>query len=153
MHATINKTLLVLAVLAAFLIPVASMAQMMQEPSITVGAQSIKNGRIVVRSVESDGPGWLVIHADRNGAPGEVIGYTRVREGANNHLSVEIDTDRATRTLYAMLHDDKGEMGVYEFPGADAPVSYNGGTVTESFLARRSVRGRNVYGGMGGGGY
>lgn len=151
MHMQARRTLVVFAIGAAVLLPAAVMAQMMGAPSITVGAQGIRNGRVVIRSVESSEPGWLVVHAESNGAPGEVIGYTRVREGTNSHVSVSIDSDRATRTLYAMLHIDAGETGAYEFPGPDTPVSYNGSTVTEPFLARRAVRDKDMYGGRGGG--
>jgi hypothetical protein len=102
-------------------------------PSVTVSDQAIENGMVTVDSVVSDGPGWIVIHADANGSPGPVIGHSAVSDGENIDVAVEIDVSNATETLYAMLHTDAGQVGTYEFPGADGPVSVDGQVVTPSF--------------------
>lgn len=103
-------------------------------PSVTVADQPIENGTVTVAEAVSDGPGWVVIHADDTGAPGPVIGHSeQLTDGVNSNLVIEIDTDAATETLYAMLHADTGELGVYEFPATDPPVQVNGEIVMQSF--------------------
>lgn len=98
-------------------------------PLVTVYDQYIRlldpvgdQGIVVVARVYSDGPGWIVIHADENGGPGPVLGYSYVEDGYNPEVPVRIELADVTETLYAMLHVDAGEEGVYEFPGPDQPV-------------------------------
>lgn len=102
-------------------------------PSVTVEDQPIQDGTITVAEVVSDGPGWIVIHRDDGGAPGAVIGHAAVESGTNQDVQVEIDAAQATDTLYAMLHTDAGEVGTYEFPGADSPVQVDGEVVVQPF--------------------
>lgn len=124
-------TALSLAV-AVFLVA-ATVAFAQVTPSVTVDDQAVQDGTVTIAQVVSDGPGWIVIHADQNGAPGPVVGHAAVSDGENNNVVVTIDTASATSTLYAMLHMDAGTVGTYEFPGADAPVSAEGQPVMVSF--------------------
>ncbi len=103
--------------------------------AVTVVDQDLVEGTAVsIATVTSSGPGWLVIHAQADGGPGPVIGYTPVAAGANTDVMVEIDTAQATETLYAMLHVDAGTAGTYEFPGDDVPAKdAEGSVVTPSF--------------------
>jgi hypothetical protein len=101
--------------------------------SVTVEDQAIENDTVVVQRAVSDGPGWIVIHADDAGQPGEVIGNAALSDGENTDVSVEIDTEMATETLYAMLHIDDGEEGTYEFPDGDPPAEVEGNVVVQSF--------------------
>jgi hypothetical protein len=48
-------------------------------------------------------------------------------------VAVDIQTENATTTLYAMLHTDAGEKGVFEFPRPDSPVMV-GGEVVEPLM-------------------
>jgi hypothetical protein len=95
-------------------------------PSVTVSDQVSLDGTVVIDSAYSDGPGFIVIHADNGeGRPGPVIGHAALIAGWNFQIRVPIDTTQATPTLFAMLHADTGEVGVYEFgtvEGADGPV-------------------------------
>lgn len=102
-------------------------------PSVSVMDQAIEDGMVTVPEVVSDGQGWMVIHADDDGSPGPVIGQAQVSDGVNRDVSVEIDVEMATETLYAMLHADTGEMGAYEFPDADPPVQVEGNVVVKPF--------------------
>jgi hypothetical protein len=83
---------------------------------------------IVASSVLSEGPGFLVIHADGGGSPGPVLGYAPVVDGINLNVAVTIAGENVaglTPVVYPMLHVDTGEAGVYEFgtvEGADGPV-------------------------------
>ncbi len=102
-------------------------------PSVTVADQEIVGGAVTIARVVSAGPGWLVVHAQKDGAPGPVLGYSAVKEGDNANVAVLIDATKATGTLYAMLHSDAGTVGTYEFPGSDGPVSVDGQVVTPAF--------------------
>jgi plastocyanin len=107
-------------------------------PQVKVSDQAIKDDSVTVASVVSAGPGWMVIHADANGKPGPVIGYTAVKDGENEDVVVKIDTSKATDTLYAMLHVDAGTVGTYEFPGADVPAMVDGQMVSPAFKVTKS---------------
>jgi len=102
-------------------------------PAVKVDNQVIDNGMVTVVKVESDGPGWLVVHAQADGKPGPVLGYTAVSDGDNANVAVEIDESAATETLYAMLHTDDGIIGTYEFPDEDSPVTVDDHLVTLPF--------------------
>ena len=99
-------------------------------PSVTVADQAITDGMVTVAEVVSQGPGWIVIHAQADGKPGPIIGYEAVVDGANQDVMVQVDAAAATDTLYAMLHTDAGTVGTFEFPGgADVPVKDDAGNV------------------------
>ena len=95
-------------------------------PSVTVEGQALT---VTVQSVLSDGPGWLVIHADNKGAPGAVLGWAPLSDGENSNVVVPIDPAGLTPTVWAMLHIDAGVVGTYENPGPDAPVMVDGAIV------------------------
>lgn len=103
-------------------------------PSVTVSDQPLLNDTVTVEKVISVGPGWIVIHAQADGKPGPILGYSPVADGENSNVMVEIDAFQATGTLYAMLHTDAGEIGTWEFPGGpDTPVTVNDQVVTPPF--------------------
>jgi plastocyanin len=102
-------------------------------PSVTVADQTIVEDSVTIAQVVSAGPGWLVVHADADGKPGPVLGYSPVSDGENTGVVVLIDSSSATQTLYAMLHSDAGTVGAYEFPGSDGPVLVDGQMVTPAF--------------------
>ena len=109
-------------------------AETMITPSVTVADQEIVDGKVTIAEVVSDGPGWLVVHAQADGNPGPILGYSPVTDGNNADVMVEIDAANATETLYAMLHTDAGEAGAWEFPdGPDTPVKVGEQVVTPSF--------------------
>lgn len=122
-----------LSLAVALFLVAATVAFAQVTPSVTVNDQAIQNNSVTIARVVSDGAGWIVIHADQNGAPGPDVGHAAVSDGENNDVVVTIDMARATSTLYAMLHTDAGTAGTYEFPGADGPVSVGGQPVTPSF--------------------
>lgn len=88
-----------------------------------------EDNTVVVPAVRAAADGWIVIHADANGAPGPVAGFAPVAAGANHQIAVELDPAVATETLHAMLHVDAGVAGEYEFPGDDGPVQDADGNV------------------------
>jgi len=127
---------LLIAVLAMAVLPAS--AQDMMGNSVEVADQVSLNGSVTVPSVTTDGPGWMVIHIDNDGGPGPVIGQTHLAPGHHSNVRVAIDVAQATPVLYAMLHVDDGEAGVYEFgsvEGADAPATNDGGVVVAPFTS------------------
>jgi len=108
-------------------------------PQVIVNDQVSVDGTVTLAQVNSAAEGFLVVHADNGeGSFGAVIGQTALNAGANYNVNVDIDTSMATTTLYAMLHEDTGEIGVYEFgtvEGADGPVAVDGDVVTPTFTA------------------
>jgi len=109
-------------------------AETMITPSVTVADQEIVEDSVMIAEVVSDGPGWLVVHAQADGKPGPILGYSAVGSGTNAGVMVSIDTSSATETLYAMLHTDAGEIGTWEFPnGPDAPVMVGEQVITPAF--------------------
>jgi plastocyanin len=104
------------------------------EPAVTAVDQGIADGKVTIQEVVSAGPGWLVIHAQADGKPGPVVGYSPVTAGANSNVAVDLDLSAATATLYAMLHKDDGQVGDWEFPGGpDVPVMVNDQLVSPAF--------------------
>jgi len=103
-------------------------------PAVVVSDQDASQGTVIIDEVTAAQPGWVVIHISQDGAPGPVIGYARVSEGQNLDVPVEIDLDRATTELFAMLHVDEGYRGEYEFPGPDVPAMAGEVVVNEPFV-------------------
>jgi plastocyanin len=75
----------------------------------------------------------MVIHLDVYGDPGPVVGFAPLEPGANEDVVVDIDVSRASPALIAMLHEDTGAIGDYEFPDADPPVMVDGEMIIQSF--------------------
>jgi hypothetical protein len=129
----------IFAILIVLSLLIGSVASVMAAPvyqdeataSVNVADQSVVDGAVVVAEVVSPGAGWIVVHADEAGAPGPIIGQTAVEAGANADVSVTIDADAATDTLYAMLHEDDGDG---EFDSAkDKSVKVDDKTVVMPF--------------------
>ncbi|MDZ4770072.1 MAG: hypothetical protein SGJ24_13165 [Chloroflexota bacterium] len=112
-------------------------------PSVTVTDQFVQDDTVTINEVVSAAPGWIVIHIDNEGRPGPVAGYAPVVEGSNADVVITLDMTMATPKLFAMLHDDTGEAGVYEFgtvEGADRPVAVDGKVVTPAFWTVTHMR-------------
>ena len=95
-------------------------------PTLTVSDQSLQNGQVNIDSFFLDTPGYVVIHADANNAPGAVIGNSELVSGSRNNFRVSIDTAQAGNKVWPMLHYDDDGDGVYGFPDEDAPVVIDG---------------------------
>lgn len=113
--------------------PVSTPTEEVIKPSVSVADQSLMEGKVIIARAVSNGPGWLVIHSDKDGAPGPVLGYTAVSDGENMDVVVVLAAEGRTETLHAMLHTDAGTEGNYEFPGDDIPVSVDGSVVNIPF--------------------
>ena len=133
-HANLSKILGLILVLA---VTFPAFAQDMMSPAVVVDGQVVVDDTVRIDEVVSDGPGFIVIHAaDDEGGFGDVIGHTRVTSGVNKNVVVHIDTANATDTVFAMLHEDTGEMGTYEFgtvEDADGPVTVDDQLISPTF--------------------
>ena len=100
-------------------------------PAVTVDDQESDGASVTVASVKAPEAGWMVIHADVDGKPGPILGQTAVPAGTTENVVVMLDAPlEADATVWAMLHTDAGEAGVYEFPdGPDVPVTWAGAIV------------------------
>ncbi|GAB3680894.1 DUF7282 domain-containing protein [Salinisphaera aquimarina] len=91
----------------------------MKAPMLEVADQKIADDTVVIKDLYVPQDGYLVIHAaDADGklkAP-ESIGHMMIRKG--EHADVKIKLDEPVESgdkLFAMLHDDTGAHGSYEF--------------------------------------
>lgn len=101
--------------------------------SISIANQTLMEGTVTIPKIILSNDGWIVIHIDNSGVPGEIIGQTAVAAGTHNDVKVTVNADKVTPVLHAMVHVDAGNKGKFEFPGADVPVTANSVAVTGSF--------------------
>lgn len=125
--------------LAIFLMSVGVFTAAAQDtPSISVSDQ-VSDGSVVISSVTSDGPGWVVVRGVSGGSrPGPVLGQTAVEAGTTENVQVDLNLDLATPQLFAVLHADDTNVGTWDFgveSGADAPVSVDDSPVRQLFTA------------------
>ena len=67
-------------------------------------------GNIVyVSSVQFANPGFVVIHSDKNGTPGDIIGYQYFNKGINPGKITLSKSTVEGGVYYAMLHSDNGD--------------------------------------------
>lgn len=102
--------------------------------SIEVESQKVVDGAIVIRLASISQDGWVVVRkAGPDGKPvvAPEIGTARIRAGESRDVVVQLSEPVADgATIWAMLHIDKGDIGVYEFPGGpDTPVVAAGAPV------------------------
>ncbi len=103
------------------------------QPVVEVSNQQIANDTVTISRVVSNGPGWIVVYTSVNDQPGELIGYTAVKDGENKDVVVKVDASKATPNLFALLHQDAGQVGKFEFPGPDAPLMIGAQMIQKSF--------------------
>ena len=102
-------------------------------PAIAADSQNVIDGTVVVKMAIANGPSWVVIHADDKGKPGVVLGQTAIPEGVSKDVTVAISGEGLTNVLHAMLHDDTGTVGEFEFPTADNPTRVGNAIVMVHF--------------------
>lgn len=98
---------------------------------ITVNNQDPGNS-IMIENIQLSERGYVVIHEDDNGSPGNVIGHSGLLSGNISNVIIPLERLASNEMLHAMLHVDDGDYQ-YEFPGDDSPLKQNGEIVVESF--------------------
>lgn len=65
----------------------------------------------VIKAVKFENrAGWVAVHEDREGKPGNILGAAWLPVGENKEVKVELLRPmEAGKTYYAMLHDDDGD--------------------------------------------
>lgn len=103
-------------------------------PSITVTDQTISEaGQATIAEVVALEPGWLLIHADADGAIGELLGFTRVEAGKQANLVVPLQWRQATPRLYAVLHQDAERPNRMDGVDVEPVVVVNGSPIVSPF--------------------
>lgn len=102
------------------------------EPYVKVSDQPLVDSKVTIDEVYYNESGWMVVHNDIDGGPGEIIGVSPLFAGKNLDVIVFVDRTKVTDTLYAMLHEDRGELGRYEI-NQDFPVYVDGDSVSPDF--------------------
>jgi hypothetical protein len=117
--------------LLLLLVSLPAAAQNVTAGSLRVQDQAPVNGQIVIERALLTRNGWIVIHA--SGADGSIelnsnLGYAPIEAGTNIKIAITLSEEvEAGAIIWAMLHLDAGEAGVYEFPnGPDVPVVVSG---------------------------
>ena len=91
-----------------------------------------ESGQTIVDRVGSATPGWICIHADREGQPGPVLGCSAVVAGESQAVAVSVDPAQLTPLLHTILYVDGGEVGTLEIPDPDV-VALSAGGASISF--------------------
>jgi hypothetical protein len=84
-----------------------------------------------VYTVMSDGPGWVVFHADKDGVPGAILEYVWVSSGTSSFARTKILEEMRSEPIHVMLHHDLGWTSYFEFPRTDGPVLVDNEMVNE----------------------
>ncbi len=103
---------------------------------LTVPDQRVTNGTVTIADVFSHGPGYLVVYGVNHGSLTHVIGYASISAGWSYNIEVPITTARGSSSAYVILHNDTGEVGVYESTlrgDVDQPELVDGTPVTKTF--------------------
>ena len=116
----------------------------MDDPAtLTVEDQGTSNGNMVTipEAKVSEGS-WVVIHRSNESGDGpmvpDIIGKAALESGTNTDVSIDLQESVSDgETLWAMLHEDTGTEGEYEFTGSDSPdqpITVDGEVLTKSFM-------------------
>lgn len=109
---------------------------LLPQPSVEAADQAIaENGVVTLERVEALEPTWVAVHSDADGQIGPVIGARLLEPGLHEGVTMTIDWRRGTPALYAVLHEDDGEAGVFEYPDGDLPVLKSGEPFVAAFKA------------------
>jgi len=94
---------------------------------VSVGPQVVAEDGLLVESTFVSEDGFLVVHRDDGGRPGEPIGHASVEQGYHGNVRVTLDADDdAETTLWVVLHEDDGDG---QFDPADDPALESFGSV------------------------
>jgi predicted lipoprotein with Yx(FWY)xxD motif len=92
--------------------------------TITASDQRGDGATVTVDSVDLPTDGFVVIHADADGGPGEILGWSDLLPaGESTAVVVTLDTPvTESATLFPMAHVDANGNGEYEFMPPDVTI-------------------------------
>jgi hypothetical protein len=90
---------------------------------------------VSIGSVDMPADGWVVVHEDRNGTPGNILGAQRFDAGSYAGGQIELlRTTLIGGQYYVMLHADDGDK-LFDHK-LDLPLAPTAGIVTATFFAK-----------------
>ncbi len=105
-------------------------------PQVEVADQPVaEDGVVTLAALEILQPTWVAIHTDIDGEIGPVIGSRLFEPGTYENATLTIDWRQATPRLHVVMHEEEGEVGVFEYPDEDMPILMRGKPVVISFEA------------------
>lgn len=110
-------------------------------PALSAAADARRGDVLLLTDVKVVSDAWVVVHpAAPGGGPdaSRVLGHAFVQHGTTDRVPVTLEGASAGPVV-AMLHEDTGEIGVYEFGGAgtpDQPLMAGGQPVVLSIPAK-----------------
>lgn len=141
-HRVLGRTWLVVSLFV--LSACTAMASTPDKASVEVSDQTVQNQQVVVAKVTAVQDGFVVLHRSNAQGDGPLvpqsIGHTRISAGMTENITVLLtESVAAGEKLWAMLHVDSNNNGIYEFgPGStdvDTPVTQDGQVVVTPFTA------------------
>ena len=96
----------------------------------------LADGIIFLDLVAAAKPGWVGLHIDDDGQPGELVAYAPTQPGRIQDLPLTVNWREATTKLHAVLYEDAGDLGKFEDSSIDQPVRHDGEQITAVFEAR-----------------
>ena len=82
---------------------------------VTVNDQDLENDSVLVDEIfVFDPPVWVAIFNDKGGQPDEMIGYEFVADGSIEYVPVEVDTEKVTPTLHAILYIAQDSLSIFD---------------------------------------
>lgn len=94
---------------------------------LRIGDQTLSSSStIMVQELQSSEPGWLVLYSARSGRPFLPIVHAPIPVGARKNYEVQMPEDftaNPPRMLFALIHEDTGAPGAFDFPIGDLPRS------------------------------
>lgn len=103
--------------------------------SVTASNQVVNENNVIIDEVNAAVDGWIVIHADNEGAPGAVLGQSFVEAGINENVSIDLGDAvfAGGEVLFPMLHIESPADGEYGFPdNGDGPEVFGEDVVVVS---------------------
>lgn len=117
---------------------------MQEDPAtLSVQDQGTSNGnQVIIPEAKVSEGSWVVIHRSAESGDGpmvpKIIGKAMLESGTNTDVSIQLEKSVSDgEQLWAMLHEDTGAEGEYEFTGSDSPdqpVTVNGNILTKPFM-------------------
>ena len=105
---------------------------------VTRDQQISAGGDVVVPLIAVEEDAWVVIYSDSEGEIGELIGLTWLPAGLHRDTVVNIDPEKTTAILHAVLHIDAGRIKEFEYPdNPDVPFRRNLNVIDSPFTLQQ----------------